>query len=162
MSCLYRALSSFHQGVGTEQMRNLLCDYLSTNPQLGGEQADKVVAWETKKSLSDYIGHMRSHHQWGGAIEIKAYCDLFNTNVKVISSPNRREIEFLSSKPNISNFNKISWNGSHYEPIVSTRNGHSLNNTRFSDNNNNNYNNNCYCVTCQRRRLRNRRGYYNR
>ncbi len=180
MSCLYRALSYFHDGIATEQMRNYLCNYLSSNPQLGGESADKVIPWETRKSLAEYVRMMRSHHQWGGAIEIKAYCDLFNTNVKVISYPNQREIEFISSKPNITNWNTISWNGVHYEPVRSNNN-QMINATKQNkqlQSSSRQYNpkrpqriqtrvpnrqlNNiqCNCPNCQRKRLGVRRNYF--
>ena len=59
---------------------------------------------------------MRYEDEWGGAIEIKLYCDIFVKNVLVKSIPNQREIEFISKTPtNI--WNKIYWTGSHYEQV---------------------------------------------
>ena len=117
MSCLYRALSAFHQGIATEQMRHLLCNFLSSDPMLGGERASKVIPWETKKTLPQYIQIMKNQNQWGGAIEIKAYCDYFKKNVKVLSIPNQRTIEFIAEGGNPNDWITISWNGFHYEPI---------------------------------------------
>lgn len=117
MSCLYRALSAFHQGIATEQMRHLICNFLSSDPMLGGERASKVIPWETKKTLPQYIQIMKNQNQWGGAIEIKAYCDYFKKNVKVISIPNQRTIEFIAEGGNPNDWITISWNGYHYEPV---------------------------------------------
>lgn len=120
MSCLYRALSYFHQQYSTEQMRDTLCRYLSSNPDLSTGPADRVVEWETGQSLPQYIRKMRLPSSWGGAIEIKAYADLFQKNIKVYSMPNRMSIDFMTkSNPDQANWIAISWTGSHYEPISS-------------------------------------------
>ena len=120
MSCLYRALAYFHQQYSTEQMRATLCRYLSTNPELSLGSASQVIPWETGQSLSQYLQRMQHHSSWGGAIEIKAYADLFGMNVKVYSIPNRRSIEFLTDKnPDQAKWVALSWTGGHYEPIQS-------------------------------------------
>ena len=93
MSCLYRALAHFVPGVATEQLRGMLCEYLSNDPVLGGSKASEMVPWETGMSLQQYVQRMKNMGQWGGAIEIKAFCDLFRMNVKVHSFPNRRVID---------------------------------------------------------------------
>ena len=154
MSCLYRTLSYFHDGITTEQMRHLLCDYLSTDPQIGGEKASQIIPWETKKSLAEYLNIMRNQSQWGGAIEIKAYCDLFKKNVKVLSYPNRREIEFISNMEGVNEWVTITWNGYHYEPVTNLKNPLSQETSNktsrlnrpsppnIPNNNNNNNNNN--------------------
>lgn len=159
MSCLYRALSHFHNGIATEQMRHMLCDYLSKNPIIGGERANNIVKWETKKNLSQYVALMRNQSQWGGAIEIKAYCDLFNKNVKVKSFPNNREIEFLSSN-NTNDWVYITWNGYHYEPFRSlNKTNHKFIHRTRQFNRPSNLGNNgpnhrmCNCLNCQKKRL---------
>ena len=120
MSCLYRALSYFHQQYNTDQMRAMLCRYLGSNPELSMGKASQVIPWETGQSLQQYLHRMSNRSSWGGAIEIKAYADLFNTNVKVYSMPNRRAIEFLTANnPENCKWVAISWTGGHYEPIRS-------------------------------------------
>ena len=120
MSCLYRALSYFHPDYSTDQMRATLCQYLGSNPDLSMGKADQVVPWETGMSLPQYIQRMRHPSSWGGAIEIKAYADLFRRNIKVYSLPNRRSIEFLTaSNSDQVNWIGIYWTGGHYEPIRS-------------------------------------------
>ena len=122
MSCLYRALAHFVPGVATEQLRGMLCEYLSNDPVLGGSKASEMVPWETGMSLQQYVQRMKNMGQWGGAIEIKAFCDLFRMNVKVHSFPNRRVIDFISENPKGPDpWIEVSWTGNHYEPIVRDR-----------------------------------------
>ena len=122
MSCLYRALAHFIPGAKTEQLRGMLCEYLSNDPELGGGKASEMVPWETGISLQNYVQQMKNMGQWGGAIEIKAFCDLFGLNVKVHSFPNRRTIEFISqtSKGKVP-WVEITWTGNHYEPVIKER-----------------------------------------
>ena len=118
MSCLYRALSRFHNNINTDQLRQLLCNYLQSNPTLGGMKASDSILHEKNISLQQYVNQMRNNSEWGGAIEIKAYCDIFSRNVSVKSLPNNKNIEFLSEKKsNI--LDKIYWTGGHYEAIGS-------------------------------------------
>ena len=116
MSCLFRALSYFHEGVSTAQMRDTICHHLSQNPILGGASAADMISWETGMQLGQYINRMRSSTEWGGAIELKAYCDIFRRNVRMYSQPNRKEIEFLAEKKQ-SPWVSIHWTGNHYEPM---------------------------------------------
>lgn len=119
MSCLYRALAHFIPGAQTEQLRDMLCEYLATDPDLGGGKASEMVPWETGMQLPNYVQQMRQRGRWGGAIEIKAFCDLFGMNVKVHSFPNRRTIDFVTNKSKSKvSWAEISWTGNHYEPIV--------------------------------------------
>ena len=118
MSCLFRSLSNFHDGIGVHQLRLIICDYLLTDPYLGGLQASELIPLETGMNLQAYVNRMRLSNEWGGAIEIKAYCDLSGNNVNVFSYTNNRNIEFLyKKKSNI--WNMIHWTGNHYEPIKS-------------------------------------------
>ena len=116
MSCLFRALSYFHEGVSTAQMRDTICHHLSQNPILGGAPAADMISWETGMQLGQYVNRMRSSTEWGGAIEIKAYCDIFRRNVRMYSQPNRKDIEFLAEDKQ-STWVSIHWTGNHYEPL---------------------------------------------
>ena len=75
-------------------------------------------------SIQDYIKHMRNNATWGGAIEIKAFCEMYNVNVEVINIRNnerdthsKKEIKFLSHTPS-NRWVSITWNGGHFEPVV--------------------------------------------
>ena len=115
MSCLFDSLSSFYPQISSFQMRNQIVHYLSTNPQLGGAKVSDVIRWESNKPFQIYLRQMQRSSQWGGAIEIKAFCDLFKTNVRVFSLPNRRHIDFFS-ETKTPKWIKIKWNGVHYTP----------------------------------------------
>ena len=115
MSCLFTSLANFHPGINTNQMRLLIVNYLSTNPKLGGINTSTLIKWEKNIPINRYIFQMRQQNQWGGAIEIKAYCDIFKINVNVKSLPNSKIIEFLS-KYKTDKIINIQWNGFHYTP----------------------------------------------
>ena len=51
---------------------------------------------------------------WGGAIEIKAYCDIYETNVLVKLPIHKREIEFISDRKSL-RWVCISWTGNHFQ-----------------------------------------------
>ena len=122
MSCLYNSLARLHHGMNASQLRQTLCDYLLTNPILGSMHAADSIKYDNNNmdiSLRDYVNRMRNNSEWGGAIEIKAYCDLYNRNVTVRSIPNNKNIEFISeNKATV--LDKIYWTGNHYEPVSST------------------------------------------
>ena len=117
MSCLYRSLAHFLPGVSPNQLRQTICDYLRQDPDLlDNLKASQTIPWETGMDLNTYISRMRYQNEWGGAIEIKLYCDLFKRNVIVKSLPNGKDIEFFSKTPS-NVWNKIYWTGNHYEPM---------------------------------------------
>ena len=96
MSILYDSLSSFH-AISSQGLRSQICEYLSSNPEIAGSDAKDIVQWQTNIDLNKYIPLMRKN-AWGGAVEIKAYCDIYEMNVLVKVPMNKREIEFLSKK----------------------------------------------------------------
>lgn len=127
MSCLFNSLSKFvSDDSGT--IRRKICDYLETNPIIFDDaKAEDVINWESNTSLSSYVLRMRNTSTWGGAIEIRCFCNIYNLNVEVINirggNRNEKSIFFPKSfnsednKETLENIVKISWNGGHYEPI---------------------------------------------
>lgn len=111
MSCLFRAISTFYDDFSTEDLRTYTCDYLKRNPYLFGDHV-RVVD-------EPYIDKMRKSSTWGSSIEIKACCNLLRTNITIKNTRDRPNtlIEFLSECIT-ENHIMISWNGSHYEPII--------------------------------------------
>jgi hypothetical protein len=69
------------------------------------------VAEET--TLADYIASMSKPWVWGGAIEIKAFCNLFRVNVQVVVTYTGRVIDILSETPTKRSVT-IYYNGSHF------------------------------------------------
>jgi len=120
MSCLFNSLSSFIQNVNSTQLREMICDFLDTNPLLLDDdnetRASELLGGE--QELRTHISQMRRPQTWGSAMEIKAFCDLFSAVVKVKVLSTGKWIEFLPrvQQQEPATFH-ISWNGGHYEPL---------------------------------------------
>jgi hypothetical protein len=124
MSCLFQSLSSYVSHQDYSKLRQDICDFLETNPTILDDMPlDKMVELDGV-SIQDYIKHMRSNATWGGAIEIKSFCEMYQVNVLVLNIRNNqtdmetttKEIKFLSSVPS-QRWVSITWNGGHFEPI---------------------------------------------
>lgn len=116
MSCLFDSLSKFIPVVSSYQMRNVICDFLLRNENLTDDlSASDVIKFESDMSLENYVSNMRQTSTMGGATEIKAFCLLFQKNVKIYSVPNNKVIEFVLDEkfPFIS----LRWTGGHYDPV---------------------------------------------
>lgn len=115
MSCLFDTLS-VHVGLGSNELRQKICDYLEENPNLFEDiSTEEYVKWvgEGYPNLKSYIMKMRNRSTWGGAIEIKAFCNMFNVNVNVNEKRGKNnKIEFVVDKD--TNELTINWNGGHY------------------------------------------------
>lgn len=123
MSCLFRSLSFFIVNTDAASLRRILTDYMETDPVLYDDQKlSDVLRFEPgSPTLARYIARMRLPSTWGGAIETKAFCNMFNAVVLVKVLRDGRMIEFRPS-PDASEAPHpfmISWNGSHYEPLPS-------------------------------------------
>lgn len=116
MSCLFDSLSKFVPVVSSIEMRNLICNFLSRNEKLTDDlSAEDVIKFESNIPLEQYVSQMRQTSTMGGATEIKAFCSLFNKNVKVYSEPNHKTIEFISNETYP--FIHLRWTGGHYDPM---------------------------------------------
>jgi hypothetical protein len=118
MSCAFLSLSHFINGINENQLRNIICDFLSTNPKLIDDLTAEQCIWESNIPLPEYVANMRNPCTWGGAIEIISFCQIFNIDVliKQINAPEQKDIEFKSKTPtNI--IIKLLYNGNHYEPF---------------------------------------------
>ena len=78
-------------------------------------QLDIITRLDSNMSLPQYINNMSNQNTWGGGIEIKCFCNLFNIKVNVHISNNI--IEFLPSKNTPIGQVNILYTGNHYEPI---------------------------------------------
>lgn len=124
MSCLFQSLSAFIQNTDATALRHIIADYLEKNPVLyDNEKISDIVQWEDgRPTLEQYVAKMRLQSTWGGAIEIKAFCDLFRASVSVLVLRDKKMVEFTPSStqgPEPLRFT-ISWNGFHYEPMFTT------------------------------------------
>lgn len=116
MSCLFNTLSPF-VNLSSDELRQNICNYLSENPKMFEDTtASDYVSWsnEGHNSLEDYILSMRNPGTWGGAIEIKAFCNMYFMNVNVLDTrTNKNTIEFVEGSKAKKTLN-IKWNGGHY------------------------------------------------
>ena len=76
-----------------DNLRKKICDFLETNPLLidGTLKTSDI----TPQEFSTYILNMRDCDTWGGGIEIKAFCEIYNYQVNVYI-PNGKIISFSS------------------------------------------------------------------
>lgn len=127
MSCLFESLCSNIQDLKADQLRQMIVQYLQKNPILvpsedknsPGLRLDAVLHTEfgSNMTVEAYTAHMSHPDTWGGAIEIRAFCDMFNARVKVVVLSSKQTIEFLPIHNPTTNEFIISWNGGHFEPI---------------------------------------------
>ena len=117
MSCLFDSLSKFSSNCSSNELRTIICDYLIQNPTLiDNLKADEIIYHESNKNLQRYVDSMRLSSTWGGSIEIKSFCNIFNINVIVINiRDNNERIEFLSNDDNCKKYIEITWSGGHFE-----------------------------------------------
>lgn len=116
MSCLFDSLSSFVT-LKSHELRQGICDYLQTNPLLMDDlNAESVIQNENGNSLENYVRMMRNQNTMGGAIEIRAFVNIFKINIKVRSLPNGKTIEFVQNSENP--WQEIIWTGGHFDPVI--------------------------------------------
>jgi hypothetical protein len=114
MSCLFDSLSQFTNKNSIE-LRQIIVSYLKTNPKLLDDISfHEMMSWEDTH-VDKYLNEMNQVNTWGGAIEIKAFSDLFKTNVFVHIPMIQRNVEFLhhQSSPSI----HLLWTGNHFIPL---------------------------------------------
>jgi len=119
MSCLFDSLSKHSKSHTSLQIRNIICNYLQTDPILIGEDCFSKLLGGPEK-LMPYIRTMRNTNTWGSAYEIRAFCEIFQV-VILVKTPEKRWIEFRPSRLKHTTHPKkikLDWNGCHYEPIL--------------------------------------------
>jgi len=115
MSCLFNSLSYFIKE-DSFVIRQKICDYLQNNsPIMDGLDTAFILNLENP----NYIAMMRQPSTWGGAIEIQAACNIWNTKIMVSNIRNRdgSQIEFIPINNIYHNTIYLEWSGGHYEPI---------------------------------------------
>lgn len=118
MSCLFNSFSRF-VGESPQTIRQKICDYLSTNPQLYQDisASEAILAdYGQDGNLDAYVARMRSQSTMGGGTEIRAFVNLWKRSVIVFSRPNHRQIEFICQEnPQVGQV-RLEWTGGHYSP----------------------------------------------
>lgn len=119
MSCLFNSLSYFFK-LKSENIRNIICNYLETNGKIIEDLDTEFILSLDNISKDNYIHEMKKQSTWGGAIEIKAACNIWNVKIIVHNIRNLNNVKRIEFLPISSSFTKtinITWNGYHYEPI---------------------------------------------
>lgn len=116
MSCLFNSLAP-EVYVYPETLRGAITKYLMTNPTLMDDvKASDIIKWTSGSSLMDYVESMSRPGVWGGAIEIRAFCELYTMNVKIhVLYTGKKFTINCSGQP--TRTIHISYTGSHFEPL---------------------------------------------
>lgn len=124
MSCLFNSLEYFLQ-IPSKEIREKICDYLDNNNVIfDGIETKELLLMES----DNYINEMRKTSTWGGAIEIKAACNIWNLEIivynirnmyQIDTNKNNSQIQFIPNGEINNSIKKIylTWNGFHYEPV---------------------------------------------
>jgi len=118
MSCLFDSLSSFTEH-DSRELRSKIVTYLGTNPVLMNDATFKdIVKWDESDD-QQYLQSMNQDSTWGGAIEIKAFVNLFNVNVTVHIPQMNKAVEFVRDEQQKSNYPTVNilWTGNHFVPL---------------------------------------------
>ena len=116
MSCLFNTLSQFVDLNGKE-LRHNICNYMKNNPVIIDQiRIEEFVNGNDEfDDIEEYIKKMQSTSSWGGAIEIKLFCNMYNKSVLVKNTQDGKTIEFIpKGRVYKKNIIRINWNGSHY------------------------------------------------
>jgi len=115
MSCLFDSISYFLR-IDSYKTRQRICDYLDSNKEIM-EGVDTKLILDMEDP--NYIRKMRSTTTWGGALEIKAACNIWNIKITVyIDRVHNKKIIFIPSNEQYIGAIEIEWQGNHYIPIV--------------------------------------------
>lgn len=117
MSCLFQSLAFFLHDVDEKEIRHKICDYLDTNPHLMDDLSLNDILVSDNIDKDEYIQCMRNHHTWGGAIEIKAFCEIFKLAVDVRIRQTDKNLLFIPSDHPFPSKIRIEWQGTHYIPL---------------------------------------------
>ena len=116
MSCLFQAFSHFVPDDSPDLIRQKVCNFLALNRRLGNRDARTYVVWLSGEDLDAYVANMRRESTWGGAIEIQAFCELYDVHVTSIDLRTGDTMEYQPSGSSQGLRITITWNGGHYEP----------------------------------------------
>lgn len=119
MSCLFDSLSQFTTHTSLE-LRERIVEFLSTNPPLMDDAPlEQILQWESV-DMNQYLGSMRQSSTWGGAIEIKAFVNMYKVNVFVhIPNQHQRIVEFVYNQAHRDRHPTVHilWTGNHFIPL---------------------------------------------
>lgn len=116
MSCLFDSLAPA-VGLHPWVLRRAIAAYLKTDPKLLEDiKATDIISWTEGQDLQSYANRMAQSNTWGGAIEIRAFCELFEMNVivHVLYTGYQFPVETSKIPRKIVH---IRYDGIHFEPL---------------------------------------------
>jgi hypothetical protein len=117
MSCLFDSLSKF-TNVDSFELRQMIVSYLKTNPKLMDDVTfQDIMTWEETNN-DIYLNNMTQSETWGGAIEIKAFTNIFKLDVYVHIPTIQKKVEFLYNDSQKNSSINILWTGNHFIPLL--------------------------------------------
>jgi hypothetical protein len=117
-------------GINGNDLRKIIIDYLKTNPTLmDGVSFESMMTWEMEdenETADAYLDRMSRTDQWGGGIEIRAFCRIYKCQVDVHIPMIGKLVHFYpydfdeNDCKSVSNLPRcnIIWTGNHFEPLV--------------------------------------------
>ena len=118
MSCLFDSLSFFISNCDSHQLRSIIVDYLSSNPNMMDNYNFKELLSFQGEEIDRYLNIMSNMNTWGSAFEIKAFVDMFQVRIVVVHD--MKSIEFIPRDGEYHLTIYLSYTGDHYEPIKIT------------------------------------------
>ena len=117
MSCLFDSLSRFIPNTTSSGLRQKIVEFLNTDPILvDNVRFSSMMEWDSE-TAQDYIRRMKNENEWGGGVEIRAFCKLYNCRVIVHIAHTNRVVEFLGDDEQNLATHHILWTGNHFEPM---------------------------------------------
>ena len=122
MSCLFDTLATFIPGIDSSTLRHMICQYLKRDPVIFDDMRvssimpiEDIQNKSLIRTLEEYVDWMSQITTWGGAVEIKCYCDIFLESVCVEHA--NKTIEFYPRKSHeVTGIVRcIKYNGRHYD-----------------------------------------------
>jgi hypothetical protein len=121
MSCLFETLSTFIHGDPPDIVRQKICNYIALKKPFPYVTSDDYIRWESALDSNSYVSKMRHESVWGGAIEIQAFCELYNFcilcyDIRLRKNKHIQPIMFCPTSGSYLRKSKIYWDGNHYSP----------------------------------------------
>jgi len=107
-------------GIQEEELRQIICDYLENNPLMMDDMSLRDILHIDGMDTADYVRNMRYPSTWGGALEIKSFCEIYQVGVVVRIHQTGKDVVFKPSSMKDATHIRavlIGWTGNHYEPI---------------------------------------------
>lgn len=115
MSCLFISLAPAVNET-SDSLRQKIVNYLKTDPELlDSVKASEITIWTENDRLENYTRRMGKTSEMGGAIEIRAFCEMYSANVIVNVISNGKKIEFNCTAQPAKITVHLRYTGNHYD-----------------------------------------------